>query len=258
MKLFGAFSFFVMLLGQTAVYAGPPLTTGDVPTAAAGTLEIYAGQRYQENPDGTQGRETETELAFGVNERIEGVFEIPYVSEAGARGWGDVTVGVKYLFVAETAKLPGFAGSIKCELPTASAEQGLGRGAKVWAERLRVQKTWDRLTGMANVGYSIVDEPVVGGNRKARENPWFTAVAGEYRLFKKTILVSEIYLLTREKPGAYNRLVYSVGFKQKLTPNFRIHGAISGSLRHEDVGGPQLRLFLGFKYELAVRPRATR
>ena len=247
---------FTLALGQATVYAGPPLSTGDVPTATAGTLEIYGGERYQENPDGTQDRETSAELAYGLNERLEGTFELLYISEAGgARGLGDVTIVTKYVFRAETTRTPGFAGSLKCELPTASAAQGLGRGAAVWAGRLRVQQTWDRLTGLANLGYSLINEPVISGTKKARENTWFLAAAEEYKLCRKTILVSEVYWLTREKPGAYNRLVCSVGFKQKLTPNFRIHGAISGSLRHDDVGGPQLRLFLGFKYELAVRPR---
>jgi len=244
-----------MILGQTYVFAGPPLSTGDVPTATEGILEIYAGQRYQENADGTIGREMETELAYGVNERLEGLIEVPYISEEGVRGWGDVTLGGKYILLAETAKRPGIAGSLKCELPSASAAQGLGRGAPAWAVRLRGQKTWGRLTAMVNVGYTIIVEPIINGSRKTRENSWFTAAAEEYKLCKKTILVSEVYWLTREKPGAFNRLAYSVGFKQKLTPNFRIHGAVGGSLRHEDVGGPQLRIFLGVKYELEVKPR---
>ena len=110
---------------------------------------------------------------------------------------------------------------------------------------------------MANLGYAIINEPVISGIEMARDNPWLTAVAEEYKVGRKTILVSEIYWQTREKPGAYNRLAYSVGFKQKLTPNFRIHGAIGGSLRQHDAGGPQLRVFLGFKYELAVSPRVA-
>jgi len=245
----------LMVVGQTTVYAGPPLSTGDVPTATTGTLEIYAGQRYQENPDGTLSRETSTELAYGLNDRLEASFELPYISEEGTRGWGDVTIGTKFVFKPETAKTPGVAGSIKYEVPSASAARGLGRGAAAWAGRLRAQKTWARLTGMANLGYTIIDEPVISGIKKVRENPWFVAVAEEYKLCKKTILASELYLQTREKPGAFNRLAYSVGFKQKLTPAFRIHGAIGGSLRHGDAGGPQLRIFLGFKYELEVRPR---
>ena len=258
MKLFHLPSLFLLFLGQAVVFAGPPLTTGDVPTATAGTLEIYGGQRYQESPDGTRARETETELAYGINQRLEGLFEVPYFSEENVHGWGDVTLGAKYVVIAEAEKTPGVAGSIKCELPTANAEQGLGRGAAAWTGRLRAQKTWSRLTCMANLGYTVVNEPVISGLRKARENPWFVAVAHEYRFFKNTIFLSEIYWQTREKPGADNRLAYSIGFKQKLTPSFRIHGAIGGSLRHEDIGGPQLRLFLGFKYELAVRPESTR
>jgi len=254
-KFIRLLTFLLMVAGQTALHAGPPLSTGDVPTATRGTLEIYAGQRYQENPDGTLGRETSMELAYGLNDRLEASFELPCISEESARGWGDVTIGTKYVFKPETAATPGVAGSLKYEVPSASAARGLGRGAAVWAVRLRMQKTWARLTGMANLGYTVVNEPVISGIKRARENPWFVAAAEEYKLSKKTILVSELYWQTREKPGAFNRLAYNVGFKQKLAPNFRIHGAIGGSLRQGDAGGPQLRLFLGFKYELAVRPR---
>jgi len=246
------------LAGWVAVsLAGPPLATGDLPTATAGILEIYEGRQYQENADGSQERATSTEFAYGINDRLEANFELPYLSEETTQGWGDTTIGSKYMFVTETSTRPGFAGSAKWVAPTGNATRGLGRGISAWAGRLRSQKTWAELTGMANLGYTTFSEPM-NAPKKARENPWFASVAVEYRLLRRTALLAEIYWQTREKPGAPNRLGYSLGFKQKITGSLRVHGAIGGSLRNGDAGGPQLRVFLGLKYEVAVRPKAVR
>src|ERR1035437_8939042 len=83
--------------------AGPPLATGDVPTATAGILEIYEGQQYQKNADNSLERATSTEFAFGINDRLEANFELPYLSESTTQGWGDTTIGSKYMFVTENS-----------------------------------------------------------------------------------------------------------------------------------------------------------
>lgn len=236
--------------------AGPPLSTGDVPTAVNGILEIYAGQHEQTAQDGTIARETETEFAYGVNDQLECSMDIAYLRQQQGNGWGDPTVGMKWMFLPESAAKPGLAFSLKCELPTASADKGLGRGAPVWAGRFRAQKTWGRFTGMANLGYSLVNEPVIRGTKAARVNPWFTAFAAEIKLAPKTALLAEIFWQTREKPGASNRIACNIGFKQKITSNLRLHGAIGKSLRDHNAAGPKLNLFIGFKYELAVRTPA--
>jgi hypothetical protein len=220
-------------------------------------LEIYEGRQYQKNADGTQERATSTEFAYGINDRLEANFELPYLSEETTQGWGDTTIGSKYMFVTETSTCPGFAGSAKWVAPTGNAARGLGRGISAWSGRLRLQKTWADLTGMTNLGYTTFSKPM-NAPKKVRENPWFASIAAEYRLVRRTSLLAEIYLQTREKQGAPNRLAYSLGFKQKITSGLRVHGAIGGSLRDGDAGGPQFRFFLGLKYELAVRPKAVR
>jgi hypothetical protein len=239
-------------LTGASLKAGPPLLTGDALPAEKGVLEIYAGQRYQKSAAGVIGRETSSEFAFGGGRDWEVNAEIPYVVESDVSGWEDVTVGAKYRFLREAATRPAMALSAKAELPTANASKGLGYGTTIFSIRGRIQKSFGAWTTLGNLGYTFLGEPKINGVRKSRENPWFCSVAEEFKVTKKLSLAGEVYLQTRDKPGAANRFAYSVAFKRKLAEGLRLHGAIGSSLRNDNLGGPKIRVFLGFKYEWPV------
>src|SRR5829696_8242803 len=109
-----------LLLGvATRLPAPPPLVTGDVPTADKYHFEWYVGMRYQKSASGTPSRQLPfTELVYGISQRQEVTFEIPYLSERHEHGFGDAVVGTKYMFVRETEKVPGVSGSFELKLPT--------------------------------------------------------------------------------------------------------------------------------------------
>jgi hypothetical protein len=234
-------------------FAPPPLVTGDVPTAGKETFEWYVGARYQESASGKPSRLLPfTELVYGVTDRQELTFEIAGLSVDHEYGISDAVIGKKFVFLKETERWPGIAGSFELKLPTGDESRGLGSGEFDYDLRARTQKTWSWFTAIGNVGYTFVTDPESGGVTISTENVWLLSFAQEYQVAKKTKLLSEIYFVSREAPGDPNRLAANFGFKHKLRDNFTIHAAIGKSIREGNRGGPDVRVYVGVKWEFGA------
>src|SRR5688572_21189240 len=109
----------VLITSVFPLYAPPPMVTGDVPTANRQTFEWYVGGRYQESESGNPSRLLPfTELVYGLTDRQELTFEIAGLSVDHEYGISDAVVGTKFVFLKETEKRPGIAGSFELKLPT--------------------------------------------------------------------------------------------------------------------------------------------
>ncbi len=237
------------LAAVTRLDAVPPLVSGDAPTAEKGSFEWYVGTRYQ-SEGGSVGRQIPiTELVYGISDRQEITFEIPWLSEQGTHGFGDLVLGTKFMFLKETKTRPGISGTFELKLPTASASRGLGTGRFDYDLRVPAQKTWGWFTLLGNVGYTIVGEPRVDGITQPRRNVWFVSTAQKWQVTPKTNLLSEIYLETADEPAQPNRFAANVGFEHKLRDNFKVHGTVGKSLRADARGGPDVRVYVGFVWE---------
>jgi hypothetical protein len=239
----------VMLAWTADLYAGPPLVSDRVPTANQGTFEFKFGMFY-EREGGTSERQIPfTELVYGITDRQEITFEIAYLSQQGKRGFADAVVGTKYILIKETERAPGIAGSFNVELPTGAESQGLGTGEFEYDLGLRVEKTWGWFLAVSNIGYIIVTDSELGGITQIREDVWFASFAQEFQMTPKTKFLSEIYWESREASGESHRLAANVGFEHKLRDNLKIHAAVGKSLREANSGGPDLRVYIGMKWD---------
>jgi len=248
-RLFLDFSVCLVLVFVTyhPAFAIPPLVAGDVPTADKNHVEWFIGTRYQKT--GSIERQVPfTEVVYGISDRQELTFEVPYLSLKGEEGFGDVVLGTKYLFLRETDQLPGIAGSFEWKLENGNEDKGLGSGAYDYDLRLRTQKSWDWFTGIFNLGYTFVGEPT----GQDRRDVLFTAFAQEYEVAPKTKLLSEIYWKNSDEKGTPNRFAADTGFKYQLLSHLAIHAAVGKSLREDDIGGPKLRIYAGIKLEFPL------
>ena len=237
-------------------FAPPPLVTGDVPTADKKTFEWYVGGRYQESESGKPSRLLPfTELVYGLSDRQELTFETAGLSMDGHYGLTDSVLGTKFVFLKETRRRPGLAGSFELKLPTGDESRGLGSGEFDYDLRLRAQKTWGWFSAIGNVGYTFVTEPEFGGVTESAENVWLYTFGQEYQVARRTKLLSEIYFVSREEPGEPNRLAANLGFKQKLLDNLSAHAAVGKSIREGNRGGPGVRVYVGLKWEFGLSPR---
>ena len=250
MKATPALAFVLLLALAPRSFAPPPLVTGDVPTANRQTFEWYVGGRYQESESGNPSRLLPfTELVYGLTDRQELTFEIAGLSVDHEYGINDAVVGTKFVFLKETEKWPGIAGSFDLKLPTGDESRGLGSGEFDYDLRLRTQKTWGWFTAIGNAGYTFLTDPEFGGVETTLENVWLFTFGQEYQVAKRTKLLSEIYFVSREESGEPNRLAANIGFKQKILKDLTFHGSIGKSLREANRGGPDIRAYVGLKWE---------
>jgi hypothetical protein len=231
--------------------AVPPLVAGDVPPADRGTLETFAGFKYQDS--GAIERQIPAlEFAYGISGRQEITLELPFlsVSEPGVptrSGLGDAAIGTKVVILPESETAPGIALSLEIKLDNGDERKGLGSGARNAGARSRVEKTWGDFTEIANLGYTVASEPEVGGQRQARNDVWFAAWAQYFALTSATSLLADLYLETSEEPGGRDRIAADIGFKHDLSDWLQLRAALGKSLRTGNEGGPDLRAYAGVK-----------
>src|SRR5438552_145023 len=82
--------------------AVPPLVSGDVPTAEKESFELYLGVLYESEETSRTRQFPADELVYGISDRQEITLELPYLSQDGQHGFGDVVVGTKYMILKET------------------------------------------------------------------------------------------------------------------------------------------------------------
>ena len=242
----------VTLVGGASLQAVPPLVSGDVPPAEKESFELFVGVTYESNEDSRTRQFPADELVYGISDRQEITLEMPYLSQDGQHGFGDVILGTKYMILKESKMLPGISPTFEWKLRNASAPRGLGSGSYDYDLRVPIQKTWDKFTALANVGYTIIGEPHIDGVTEKRKNVWFASFAQEYEVTKKTKLLSEIYFKTSDEPGKPNRLAADIGFEHKIREDFKLIGSIGKSLREGNQGGPELRVYIGFEWDFAA------
>ncbi|MEW6158206.1 MAG: transporter [Verrucomicrobiota bacterium] len=238
-----------LLVGSAPqVLAPPPLITGDVPTAPQGGFEWYLGFRYQDTGS-IERRLPHSEVVYGLTDRWELSVESPYLEHENEHGFGDLTLATKWVALTETQIRPAFGMSYEIKLDNGDAERGLGSGGYEHDLRVRAQKTLGWFTPIVNVGYVIMPDGRIGGIAQRRENVWRTSFAQEWQVAKATKLLSEIYWRTEDAAGGADRLAWNAGFKHKLRDNLTFHAAIGKTLRENNRGGPELRVYAGVKWE---------
>jgi hypothetical protein len=197
---------------------------------------------YESERDSISREVPTLELNYGLTDRQEITLEVPFLSQQGEHGFGDLAIETKYIFLKETKTLPGIAGSFELKLPTGSAARGLGSGAVDYEFLFRAQKTWGWVTALGNVGCTIL------GEREGRNAVWFVSFAQQYKVSDKTKLLSEIYLETADEQGQPNRCAANVGFETEIAHNLTLLAAVGRSLREDARGGPDLRVYVGLHW----------
>jgi hypothetical protein len=206
----------------------------------AGGLTFGDNFEYQHSGDGS---ETALPMAieYGISNRLELLVEpVLFTSirpKAGshANGVGDVEVTLTYLMRRETPRTPGFAFAGEVKLPTARNVL-IGTGKTDFAGYLIASKQFGRLVTHANIGYTIVGQPVGA----QLDNIMNGAVAAELAVADRTVLFSEIL---GNSAAAQNALGES-----STTPE-AASGEIVGTVGVVQRIGSMLELSFGVSYD---------
>jgi hypothetical protein len=149
--------------------------------------------------------------------------------------FGDLMVGAKVRFLAETASRPAMAVRFSTRLPTASAESGLGPGTMDFLYGLGVAKTVQSVRIAANAGFGVFSDPL----EAATTNHLFTYGFSVARAVAQGVeIVGEVNgrfnLSEEDNPiGAETRSIVRVGSRFTRGP-VRLDGALLLGITDQD------------------------
>jgi len=231
-------------LARSPVWAIPPLVSGDIPTADHRTYELFLGYVLKDGGVVTEEELPFWELVYGLTRVQELTIEAPILrrddSAGTTTGIGDVILGTKYRFVGEPAADSGLSASLEVRLPTGDEERGLGSGAVNVDLRARGGFELGGEVIYFNLGHTWVGED-------GKDNTWFYSGVWDHPLGSTLRILTEVYGKTADEPGAPNAFAGTVGIKWRLPHRQQLQASIGRSLRDGRVGGPDLRVYAGWR-----------
>jgi hypothetical protein len=155
---------FNFLLAASAL-AGSPFLTDDPETLDYKHQEIYLFSTIDKTNDSNTIQGPAVEYNYGVlpNLQLHVITLLEYFSppqdDLSHYGIGDMEIGAKYRFFAETNYLPQIGIYPAIELPTGDTDRGLGSGRSWYKLPIWLQKSWGEWTVDGGGGYALNDSP---------------------------------------------------------------------------------------------------
>jgi hypothetical protein len=216
-----------------SLLAGPPFLTDDPEPVEYHHWEAYVFSTYDRGPDAIDIQGPALELNVGAAPELQLHLVLPLAWDRPnggptRSGWGDVEAGFKLRFLDETPGRPQIGIFPMVELPTGSAEHGLGNG-RVWFRLpLWIQKSWGPWTSYAGGGWEI------NHAAEARSHPfggWFL----QRDLSASLTLGGEVFAQGADAPDGRGFTVVNLGGYYNFTPGFSLlfsAGRTVGGERH--------------------------
>jgi hypothetical protein len=237
-----------------AAQGGPPLLTDDPGTPGPGHWEINIATLVETSSLGRRVEAPRLDLNYGVGERIQLKFEMPWAivrdaGDVGQTGAGNALAGVKWRFLGGEGMTGGMKGGMKIawsiypqfEFNTArsSVTKGIVEDGRQFL--LPTQLTFELAHVELNgeVGRNFVE----GG-----PGDWIFGLATEASLSRRLELLAEIH--GERADGEPTELVANVGARRMLTPQLILLLAVGRPVRSVPDEGPRGNLYIGLQFNL--------
>jgi hypothetical protein len=211
----------MLVLGASLAHgeAGPPLLTDDPGTPGDGHWEMNFAWTTERAADARHDEAPLVDLNYGVGERVQLKFEMPWVVETGRGndGFGNAAVGVKWRFVDQGEGGWQLSTYPQAEfLPAglhhaASAESGVG-----WLLPIEVQRDFGGFDAGFEIGRTLA--PSHG------DDGWIAGVAVGCDVSERMQLLAELHDETIEHEG--HELVFNVGTRAALSEHFTLLASV--------------------------------
>jgi hypothetical protein len=188
---------------------GPPFTTDDPEPVKYHHWEFYVASQHTKSADGWSGTAPHFELNYGAVTNLQLHLIAPLAYDAPAHGtrqygYGDTEVGVKYRFIQETDASPQVGFFPLLEIPTGSANRGLGSGQVQAFLPVWLQKESGSWTVYGGGGYGI--NPGVGN-----QNWGYGGLVAQCQVYKSVLLGAEVYHRTAMRTGTQADTAFNLG-----------------------------------------------
>jgi hypothetical protein len=239
----------LLLVPQAArAQGGPPYLTTDPGTPGNGNWEINLGTMTTKEPGNSSYQLPQLDVNFGVGERIQLTYEIPYVvqSTSGApqyTGWGNALFGVKWRFLDQGEA--GWQVSTFPQVETAGSARAQREGIAIDGPRLLLPVEVARKVGPLDVNFEA-------GYYLPRNGPderFFGLVAGQ-QVTRRLELDGEIFN-DRASGAPPNDTTLDFGLRYKLHPAFILLFMAGRSVHGDSDGHAQFLGYLGLQILLS-------
>jgi hypothetical protein len=211
---------FLMLLGASSVWAGPPFFTDDPEPVDHKHGEIYLASQTSHNSLGTSGTLPHIEINYGLmpNMQVHVITPFAYSKPRGEKmvwGYGDTEFGVKYRFIQEGTIIPQVGTFPLVEFPSGDQKRGLGESHIRAFFPIWVQKGFGPWTVYGGGGYWYNPGP---DNR----NYWQSGLVLMRELSKTISIGVEGYDFTGRQKGDKNQVGVNIGAVVNITEDHHI------------------------------------
>jgi hypothetical protein len=211
----------MLALGANVAHAeaGPPLLTDDPGTPGDGHWEMNFAWTTERAADARHDEAPLVDLNYGVGDRVQLKFEMPWIvaSGRGNDGFGNAAVGVKWRFLDQGEGGWQVSTYPQAEfLPSglhhaASADSGVG-----WLLPIEVQRDFGGFDAGFEVGRTLA--PSHG------DDGWIAGVAVGCDVSERMQLLAELHDETIEHEG--HELVFNVGTRAALSEHFTLLASV--------------------------------
>jgi hypothetical protein len=147
-----------LFVGTRAAHAqaGPPFLSNDPGTPGNANWEINVGSMQSSSRGGSLYQIPQIDLNFGLGDRIQLTYEIPYVlqssnGQATQSGWGNAYPGVKWRFLDQGED--GWQMSTFPQMETAGSQAARQKGIAVAGPRILLPFEVTKQVGSVNVDF---------------------------------------------------------------------------------------------------------
>ena len=202
-------AFAAALLVSAAAKCGAPFQTDDPGVVAGGHVDVLAFYQSTLAADTRGGNAPGVEVHVGVTDRAEvdvaAALAVSTTPDTGTRrGYGDTTLGLKYVLVPETDAGTLVSFVPKITFATGSADRGLGNGGTRALVGVAAQKSTGSFVTYGNVAYAVNDG---SGNR----NFWFAGWEAQRQLSDRWIVGAEVFASGAQVAGQRGSAGFNVG-----------------------------------------------
>ncbi len=226
---------------QTAfAVGGPPLATDDPGTPGAGKWEINLEFTMEQGPSERSYEVPVLDINYGLGERIQLKFEIPWVvldedDEPVKSGLGNSAFGIKWRFLDEDRD--GVAMSVYPQFEfnssTSSADRGIVDPGTEFLHPLEVVRSWGNFGINVELGYAFREED---------EDEWVYGVALGYEFSERFESMVEVHG-TALQDFQEAHLLINLGARWHVNDRISILGSAGGSIHGPEDDEVQ---FLGY------------
>ena len=235
-----------------SAWAGPPFITDDPETVAYRHGEFYIASQYVNNKEEKEGTLPHFEYNYGVIPDVQLHLLVPlaFAHQNGgpiAYGFGDMEVGVKYLFLHENETTPQIGTFPLVHVPTGNSDRGLGGGHVPLFLPLWTQKSWGPWTTYGGGGYWI--NP---GN--GNKNYWQLGWLGQREITKTLVLGAEIFYFGKDATAGRDRTGYNIGGLFNLNDEHHLLFSAGSDI----AGDNRFSAYLGYQWTFGPHEKENR